>query len=80
MNEIVEELLTRLDEAQREDFEERAAIMQYDGGLTRDHAECLALLCILRKDPAALLPSYMKHKSHGGINYDASAKASSAVN
>jgi hypothetical protein len=24
----------------REDFEERAAIMQYDGGLPRDHAEC----------------------------------------
>ncbi len=43
MNEIVVELLTRLSEAQREDFEERAGIMQYDCGLTRDHAECLAL-------------------------------------
>lgn len=49
MNEIVEELLTRLSEDQREDFEERAAIMQYDGGLTRDHAECLALLYLLRE-------------------------------
>ena len=43
MNEIVEELLTHLNADQREDFEERAAIMQYDGGLRRDHAECLAL-------------------------------------
>ena len=49
MNEIVEELLTRLSEDQREGFEERAGIMQYDGGLTRDHAECLALLYLLRQ-------------------------------
>ena len=60
MNEIVEELLKHLDEDQREDFEERAAIMQYDGGLPRDHAECLALLYLLKKYPSALLPSYMK--------------------
>jgi hypothetical protein len=50
MNEIIEELLTRLSEDQREIFEERAGIMQYDGGLTRDHAECLALLCIIRNE------------------------------
>lgn len=48
MNEIVEELLTHLSADQREDFEERAAIMEYDGGLSRDHAECLALLVIIR--------------------------------
>lgn len=62
MNEIVEELLRRLDEDQREDFEERAAIMQYDGGLPRDHAECLALLCIIRN--ATLLPSYLEGTSN----------------
>lgn len=56
MNTIVEELLNRLEEDQREDFEERAAIMQYDGGLTRDHAECLALLDIIRRNPVALVP------------------------
>jgi hypothetical protein len=49
MNEIVEELLTHLDEDQREEFEERAGIMQYDGGLTQDHAECLAMLYLLKK-------------------------------
>ena len=42
MNEIVVELLTRLSEAQREDFEERAGIMLYDGRLNRNHAKCLA--------------------------------------
>ena len=51
MNEIVQELLKHLDEDQREDFEERAGIMLYDGGLTRDHAECLALLYLLKKYP-----------------------------
>lgn len=50
MNEIVEELLTRLDETQREIWEERAAIMEYDGGLPRDHAECLALLVVIRNE------------------------------
>ncbi len=48
MNEIFIELLTHLSADQRMDFEERAGIMEYDGGLTRDHAECLALLCIIR--------------------------------
>lgn len=33
-------------EDQRHDVEERAAIMQYDGGLDRDHAERRALLQI----------------------------------
>ena len=51
MNEIVEELLTHLSADQRETFEERAAIMQFSGdGLTQDHAECLALLCIIRSE------------------------------
>ena len=32
------QLITRTGDA-REDFEERAAIMEYDGGLSRDEAE-----------------------------------------
>jgi hypothetical protein len=60
MNTIVEELLNRLDEDQREDFEERAAIMQYDGKMPRDHAECLALLDLIRRHPMALMPE--KHE------------------
>ena len=50
------EMLDRLEPDLREDYEERAAIMEYDGGLPRDHAECLALLIILRNHPDALIP------------------------
>jgi hypothetical protein len=51
---LVAELVERLDESQREAWEERAAIMQFDGGLTRGHAECLALLDLLRLHPSVL--------------------------
>ena len=51
---LVAELVERLDASQREAWEERAAIMQFDGGLTRGHAECLALLDLLRRQPSLL--------------------------
>ena len=51
---LVAELVTRLDDALREDFEERAGIMEVDGGLPRGHAECLALLDLLRRHPSVL--------------------------
>jgi hypothetical protein len=51
---IMEELLNRLDEDLKEAWEERAAIMEYDGGLPRDHAECLALLNVFLRHPTAL--------------------------
>lgn len=35
-------------EAIREAFEERAAIMEYDGGLSRDHAERAAWALVLK--------------------------------
>ncbi len=54
------DMLDRLEPDLREDFEERAAIMQYDGKMPRDHAECLALLYLLKKHPSAVLSSYMK--------------------
>ena len=54
MNEIVAELVARLDANLREAFEERAAIMEFDAKLPRDHAECLALLDTLRRHPLAL--------------------------
>ena len=54
MNEIVAELVGRLPEDLKEEWEERAAIMEFDGGLSRDHAECLALLEIIRRYPIAL--------------------------
>lgn len=36
-------------ESLREDFEERAAIMEYDGGLSRDEAERAALAQVLNR-------------------------------
>jgi len=35
----------------REEFEERAAIMEYDANVDRGHAECLATLEVLRRHP-----------------------------
>ena len=52
---IVSEILENLNDDLREDFEERAAIMEFDGGLDRRLAEALALLCILHNHPSALV-------------------------
>lgn len=48
---LVAELAERLDRSQREAWEERAAIMQFDGQLPRGHAECLALLDLVSRYP-----------------------------
>ena len=45
---IVADLLACLDDAQREQFEERAGILEFDAGLDRQLAEALALLEIVR--------------------------------
>ena len=54
MDAVVAEMVTALDDNQREDFEERAAIIEFDANLPRGHAECLALLDVLRRNPAVL--------------------------
>ena len=51
---IVIEMAERLGADDREAFEERAAIIEYDGQLPRAHAECLALLEVLRGDASAV--------------------------
>ena len=51
---LVAELVTHLDDALREDFEERAGMMEVDGQLPRGHAECLALLDLLCRHPSVL--------------------------
>ena len=51
---LVAELVERLDASQREAWEERAGIMQFDGQLPRGHAECLALLDLLCRQPSVL--------------------------
>jgi len=50
-NEIVRDLVNRLDSNLHEAWRERAAIMEFDAGLSRDHAECLALLAVIRQFP-----------------------------
>ena len=41
------EILMEADE--QEDYEERQAIMEFDGGLSKDVSHIEALICILRK-------------------------------
>ena len=52
---LVAALVAQLTEGEREDFEERAGIIEFDGKLSRAHAECLALLDVLRRHPALAL-------------------------
>ena len=54
INSFVAEMVSKLNTNLREDFEERAAIMEFDANLPRDHAECLALLDVLSRYPCAL--------------------------
>lgn len=56
MNPIIEEILQLLPEDLREEFEERAAIIQYNSGVPRPEAEALAMVCVLRRHPDALKP------------------------
>ena len=49
------DLVHRLNEDQREEFEERAAVREFDGGIPRELAECLALLDVYRRHPLAVL-------------------------
>lgn len=51
---IVAELVDRLNPNHREAFEERAGIVEFDAGKPRAHAECLALIDLLSRHPAAL--------------------------
>lgn len=54
MKALVSDMVNLLDERLREDFEERAGIIEFDAELPRDHAECLALLDVLHRHPSAL--------------------------
>lgn len=54
-NPTVALIVERMDANLKEAFEERAGIMEFDGGLNREHAECLALLEIIRLHPVQVL-------------------------
>jgi len=61
------DLVARLDDDLREFFEERAAIREFDGGLPREHAECMALLDTLRRDPLAFAGVTVLQVELGGV-------------
>ena len=54
LNPLVAEMVAKLDANLHENFQERATIIEFDGNLPRDHAECLALLDVLNRHPCAL--------------------------
>ena len=54
LNSLVSDIVSKLDSNLCEDFEERAAIMEFDAELPRAHAECLALLDDLHRHPSVL--------------------------
>ncbi len=58
VNEVVADLVSRLDADLREAFEERASIREFDGGLTRELAECLALLDVIRQYPKEAVTAF----------------------
>ena len=51
---LVAEMVALLDAVLRDDFEERAGIIEFEAQLPRAHAECLALLDVLRRHPDVL--------------------------
>jgi hypothetical protein len=63
MNEIVKDLTAKLHPHLQEAWSERAAIMEFDGNLTVDYAEALALLCILKEEPLAISGVTLMRKS-----------------
>ena len=52
---VVANLVSQLDASMREEFEERAGIIEFDGKLSRGHAECLALLDLFTQYPVVLI-------------------------
>lgn len=54
LNPLVADIVSTLDPGLREDYEERAAIMEFDADMERAHAECLALIDLLRRHPSVL--------------------------
>ncbi len=51
---LVAEMVSKLSPARNAEFQERAAVMEFDAHLPRAHAECMALLDVLNRHPDAL--------------------------
>lgn len=57
-DEVVADLVSRLDARLREAFEERASIREFDGGINRELAEALALLDVIRQYPKEVIACF----------------------
>ncbi len=66
---LVAEVVEQLDRDLQEDFQERAAIVEYDAGLDRAHAECIALIAVLVRNPDALCRIRVVQVERGGLVY-----------
>ena len=51
---LVAAIVSKFDDNLREDFEERAGIIEFEAKVPRAHAECLALIDVLRRHPDVL--------------------------
>jgi hypothetical protein len=64
---VVQEIVACLDEDLTEAWAERAAILEFDAGFARDHAEAIALLLVLTQFPhrmALALDSRLRSGGH----------------
>lgn len=59
-HEIVRALVSKLDANLKEAWEERAAIIEFDGGLPREQAEALALLALIQQHPSQVLMRFLR--------------------
>ena len=66
MPSLIADLLNRLDTERRYEFEEKAGTIEFDSGVTRDEAEALALIDLLRSHPAALVGITALEVDHDG--------------
>ncbi|PTQ92605.1 hypothetical protein C8R30_12228 [Nitrosomonas nitrosa] len=70
LHSLVADIVAMLDPSLREDYEERAAIMEYEANLERAHAECLALIDLLRRHPSILIDvTILQVELAGAIQY-----------
>ena len=66
MPSLIADLLDRLDDDRRYEFEERAGTIEFDSRVPRDEAETLALIDLLRSHPAALIGITALEVDHDG--------------
>ncbi|MBQ0931171.1 hypothetical protein [Ideonella alba] len=73
---LIDELTRDMPEHVREEYEERAAILEFDGGMTRECAEFASVaLLLLRRSPASygVLPARVGAGQGAGIGLTAGA-------